>query len=73
MREPTIADRIRGKSVERHVKTSDWAKLFKVTGRTWQNWLSEPENISIGRLQVIASRLDTSVSVLIGEKHEESD
>jgi hypothetical protein len=66
----TIADRIRGRSVERHIKTRDWAKLFKVTERTWQYWLSEPENITIGRLRVIASRLDTTPAVLIGENDE---
>lgn len=71
MREITLADRVKGKSVERHIRTRDWAKLFKVTERTWQNWLKEPEKISIGNLQVIAARLDTTVAVLIGEKNED--
>lgn len=62
-----IADRIRGRSVERHIKTKDWAKLFKISPRTWQNWLANPENISIGKLQVIAAKLNTTVSVLLGE------
>ena len=62
-----ISDRIRGRSVERHIKTKDWAKLFKISPRTWQNWLANPENISIGKLQVIAAKLNTTVSVLLGE------
>jgi hypothetical protein len=70
MSEITIADRIRGRSVERHIKTSDWAKLFKVTARTWQYWLREPEKITIGQLRVIAARLDTSVAALLGEADE---
>lgn len=68
MREKTVADRIRGRSVENHVRTSDWAKLFKVTERTWQNWMAEPEKyFSIGKMRVIAARLDTTVAVLLGE------
>lgn len=67
MREKTVADRIRGRSVENHIRTRDWAKLFKVTERTWQNWMAESENIPIGRMRVIAARLDTTVAVLMGE------
>lgn len=67
MSEISIADRIRGKSLERHIQTRDWAKLFQVTDRTWQYWLREPEKISIGRLKVIAARLDMSVGELVGE------
>lgn len=64
----TVADRIRGRSTERHIRTKDWAKLFKVTERTWQNWMAEPEkNFSIGKMRVIAARLDTTVSALMGE------
>lgn len=63
----TVADRIRGRSVERHIKTRDWAKLFKVTERTWQNWLADPEYIPIGRLRVIAAKLDVKISDLVGE------
>lgn len=63
----TVADRIRGRSVERHIKTRDWAKLFKVTERTWQNWLADPECIPIGRLRVIAAKLDVKISDLVGE------
>lgn len=66
-REITVADRIRGRSVENHIRTKDWAKLFKVTERTWQNWMAEPENITVGRMRVIAERLDTTVAVLMGE------
>lgn len=66
----TVADRIRGRSVERHIKTRDWAKLFKVTERTWQNWMAEPENLSVGKIRVIAARLDTTVSVLLGENEK---
>lgn len=52
-REITVADRIRGRSVENHIRTKDWAKLFKITERTWQNWMAEPENITeIGRAHV---------------------
>ena len=73
MSEITVADRIRGRSVERHIKTRDWAKLFRVTERTWQYWLRSPENITIGQLRVIAARLDTSVAALLGESNEESN
>lgn len=66
----TVADRIRGRSVERHIKTKDWAKLFKVTPRTWQNWLAEPENMPIGRLRVIAARLGVNTSELLGDDYE---
>lgn len=66
-REITVADRIRGRSVENHIRTKDWAKLFKITERTWQNWMAEPENITVGRMRVIADRLDTTVAVLMGE------
>lgn len=64
----TVADRIRGRSVERHIRTKDWAKLFKVTPRTWQNWLSDSENMPIGRLRVIAAKLDVKTSELLGEE-----
>ena len=64
----TVGDRIRGRSVERHIKTGEWAKLFKISPRTWQNWLNEPENITIGRLRVIAARLDTTPAILMGEE-----
>ena len=64
----TIADRIRGRSVERHIQTRDWAKFFKVSTRTWQNWLSEPENIPIGRLRVIAARLGVNITELLGDE-----
>ncbi len=64
----TVADRIRGRSVERHISSRDWAKLFKVTERTWQYWMKEPENITIGRLRVIAAKLDVPTSELIGEQ-----
>lgn len=67
-REITVADRIRGRSVENHIRTKDWAKLFKITERTWQNWMAEPENITVGRMRVIADRLDTTVAVLMGEE-----
>ena len=73
MSEITVADRIRGRSVERHIKTHDWAKLFKITDRTWQYWLREPEKITIGNMRVIAARLDTSVSTLLGETNEDRD
>jgi transcriptional regulator with XRE-family HTH domain len=63
----TVADRIRGESTKRHISTRDWAKLFKVTERTWQYWLKDSENISIGRLRVIAARLDTTPAELMGE------
>lgn len=62
-----LSDRIRGRSVERHIRSRDWAKLFKVTERTWQYWLKEPENITIGRLRVIAAKLDTTPAELMGE------
>lgn len=68
MREITLADRIKGKSVERHIKSRDWAKLFGVTERSWQYWLKKPEDITVGRLMVIAARLDTTVSELLGEE-----
>lgn len=64
----TVADRIKGRSKEQRIKQRDWAKLFKITPRTWQNWLNEPENITIGRLRVIAARLDTTPAQLIGEE-----
>lgn len=64
----TVADRIRGRSVERHIKTRDWAKLFKVSERTWQNWLADPECIPIGRLRVIAARLGVEVIELLGDE-----
>lgn len=68
MREITLADRIKGKSVERHIKSRDWAKLFGVTERSWQYWLKKPEDITVGRLMVIAARLDTTVAELLGEE-----
>ena len=68
MREKTVADRIRGRSVENHIRTRDWAKLFSITERTWQNWMADPEHlITLGRIKVIAARLDTTVAVLMGE------
>lgn len=63
----TVADRIRGESVKYHISTRDWAKLFRVTERTWQYWLKDSENITIGRLRVIAARLQTTPAELMGE------
>jgi hypothetical protein len=68
MSEITLADRIKGRSVERHIRSRDWAKLFGITERSWQYWLKEPENITIGRMRVIAARLDTTVAALVGEE-----
>lgn len=66
----TVADRIKGRSVEEHIKTRDWARLFRVSERTWQNWMRSPEDIPIGRLRVIAARLGTTPAALIGENDE---
>ena len=67
----TVSDRIRGKSAERHVKTRDWAKLFRVSERTWQRWLNNPDCISLGQIKVIANYLGVEVGELIGGKDDD--
>lgn len=64
----TVADRIRGESVKQHISTREWAKFFRVTERTWQYWLSDSEKISIGRLRVIAAKLNTTPAELMGDE-----
>lgn len=68
----TVADKIRGRSAEQHIRTKDWAKFFKVTPRTWQHWLADSESIPIGRLRVIAARLGMNITELIGEQDHDS-
>lgn len=67
-RQPTVAGRIRGRMAEMGVHAKDFAKLFGVCSKTWSNWMSDPETqLNIGRLRVIAARLDTTPAALIGE------
>lgn len=64
------------KNVERKIKAwmilqgvtvRDMTKLFGITDRTWRNWMKNPEDITLGKLQVIAKRLRVQVRELVDE------
>ena len=62
----TVSDRIRGKMAEQHVTAKEMARLFQITPQAWSYWLRYPERMTVGRLKVIAARLNTTPSYLIG-------
>ena len=49
------------------VTVRDMTKLFGVTDRTWRNWMKSPEDLTLGKLQVIAKRLRVQVRELVDE------
>lgn len=57
--------RIRGRMVEQGVTARDMARLFGISERTWRYWLSDADNLTVGRLKAIAARLGTTASELI--------
>ena len=50
------------------VTVREMTKLFGITDRTWRNWMKSPEDLTLGRLTVIAKRLRTSVGELVDEE-----
>ena len=64
----SIADRIRGLMAMKRIRVREMARIFRVTERTWLNWMQNPEMIPIGRLRVIAAKLEVSTAELIGKE-----
>jgi transposase len=50
------------------VTVREMTKLFGISDRTWRNWMKSPEDLTLGRLTVIAKRLRTSVKELVDEE-----
>lgn len=51
------------------VTPRDMARLFGISERTWRNWMRDADTmLTVARLRVIAARLGTTVSELIGEE-----
>ena len=53
---------------EQGVTPPEMAKLFHVTDRSWHYWMKDPEgSITVGRLRVIAAKLNTTPAALLKE------
>ena len=51
------------------VTPQEMAHLFRVTPRTWRNWMADPYNhLTVGQLDVIARRLGVKIENLLEEE-----
>lgn len=50
------------------ISQEEMARLFKVSTRTWRNWMADTDQITVGRMRIIAKRLGTTVGELIREE-----
>lgn len=50
------------------ISQEEMARLFKVSTRTWRNWMTDTDQITVGRMRIIAKRLGTTVGELIREE-----
>lgn len=63
-----LSRRIKAGMILAGVTPQDMAHLFRVTSRTWRNWMADPDNrLTVGQLDVIARRLGVSVGSLLEE------
>ena len=68
-RRPQVAARIKGEMYRGAWTAADMAKLFKVSTRSWSNWMRDPEgNLTLGRLEVIVAKLGVTVEWLVREE-----
>ncbi len=64
-----IGRRIRAQMVLSGLGPRDMARAFRITERTWRNWMREPKDqITVGRLEVIAAVLHTTPQALMEEE-----
>lgn len=63
-----LSRRIKAGMILAGVTPAEMAHLFRVTPRTWRNWMADPYNsLTVGQLDVIARRLGVSVGSLLDE------
>lgn len=66
---PQVAARIKGEMYRGAITSADMAKLFRMSPRSWSNWMRDPEgNLTLGRLEVIAAKLGVTVEWLVREE-----
>lgn len=63
-----LSRRIKAGMILAGVTPQEMAHLFRVSPRTWRNWMADPYNhLTVGQLDVIARRLGVSVGSLLEE------
>lgn len=61
-----LSRRIKAGMILAGVTPAEMAHLFRVTPRTWRNWMADPYNsLTVGQLDVIARRLGVTVANLL--------
>lgn len=61
-----LSRRIKAGMILAGVTPQEMAHLFRVTPRTWRNWMADPYNsLTVGQLDVIARRLGVTVANLL--------
>lgn len=63
----SISERIRTMCKEQGKRQSDLYSFLGISGRQWRTWMKYPEQyLTLGRLNIIATLLHTTVIDLIG-------
>lgn len=61
-----LSRRIKAAMILAGVTAGEMAKLFRVTPRTWRNWMADPQNrLTVGQLDVIARRCGVRIESLL--------
>lgn len=64
-----LSRRIKAGMILAGVTPAEMAHLFRVTPRTWRNWMQDPANrLTVGQLDVIARRLGVKIENLLEEE-----
>lgn len=50
-----------------HVSVRDMCGTLGITDRTWRSWLADPQGLSLGDMDIIASRLGVKIADLLRE------
>lgn len=62
-----LSRRIKAGMILAGVTPQEMAHLFRVTPRTWRNWMADPNRLQVWQLDIIARRLGVSVGSLLEE------
>lgn len=64
-----LSRRIKSGMILAGVTAEEMAHLFRVSPRTWRNWMADPYNrLTVGQLDVIARRLGVKIENLLEEE-----
>lgn len=62
-----VSSRIKARAREQGKRQSDLYKFMGISDRQWRTWMRYPEkHLTLGRIQIIATLLHTTVIDLIG-------